>query len=71
MMMEERVQTFALILSQNGARPVSQKAIDHYSVVLGQVTKLKNAGGSEVAFRVAVKDGKVSFTARALKGVDE
>ena len=40
-------------------------------LVKGQVQKLKNAGGSEVAFRVAVKDGKVSFTARALKGVDE
>jgi hypothetical protein len=40
-------------------------------LVKGQVTKLKNAGGSEVAFRVAVKDGKVSFTARVLKGVDE
>src|SRR5476649_2837143 len=37
-------------------------------LVKGQVKKLKQAGSSEVAFRVAVKDGKVSFTARALKG---
>jgi hypothetical protein len=37
-------------------------------LVKGQVKKLKSAGSSEVAFRVAVKDGKVSFTARALKG---
>jgi hypothetical protein len=36
-------------------------------VVKGQVQKLRNAGGSEVSFRVAVKDGKVNFTARALK----
>ncbi len=40
-------------------------------LVKTQVTKLRNAGSPEVAFRVAVKDGKVSFTARALKGVAE
>ena len=37
-------------------------------LVKGQVKKLKHAGTPEVAFRVAVKDGKVSFTARALRG---
>ena len=36
-------------------------------LVKSQVKKLK-APGTEVTFRVAVKDGKVSFTARALKG---
>jgi hypothetical protein len=36
-----------------------------------QVKKLRETGSPEVAFRVAVKDGKVSFTARALKGVSE
>lgn len=36
-----------------------------------QVQKMKESGGAEVAFRVAVKDGKVSFTARALKGSGE
>jgi len=40
-------------------------------VVKGQVKKLREAGSSEVAFRVAVKDGKVNFTARALKGSKE
>ena len=34
-----------------------------------QVKKLRQTGSPEVAFRVAVKSGKVSFTARALKGV--
>ena len=34
-----------------------------------QVAGLKEKGSPEVAFRVAVKDGKVNFTARALKGV--
>ena len=36
-------------------------------LVKSQVKKLK-APGTEVAFRVAVKDGKVNFTAKALKG---
>src|SRR5262249_44628176 len=36
-------------------------------LVKGQVKKLRDSGGSEVAFRVSVKDGKVNFTARALK----
>jgi hypothetical protein len=37
-------------------------------LVKGQVKKLRHNGSPEVAFRVAVKDGKVSFTAKALKG---
>jgi hypothetical protein len=40
-------------------------------LVKGQVNKLRQSGSPEVAFRVAVKDGKVSFTARALKGAKE
>jgi hypothetical protein len=39
------------------------------ALVKGQVNKLLEGGGDEVAFRVMLKDGKVSFTARALKGV--
>jgi hypothetical protein len=38
-------------------------------LVKSQVKKIKQSGTPEVAFRVAVKDGKVSFTARGLKGV--
>lgn len=38
-------------------------------LVKTQVTKLRATGSPEVAFRVAVKNGKVNFTARALKGV--
>jgi hypothetical protein len=37
-------------------------------LVKNQVKKLRQTGTKEVAFRVAVKDGKVSFTARGLKG---
>ena len=34
-----------------------------------QVSGLKDKGSPEVAFRVAVKDGKVNFTARGMRGV--
>jgi hypothetical protein len=40
-------------------------------LVKTQVKKLQENGSPEVAFRVAVREGKVSFTARALKGVKE
>ena len=40
------------------------------SLVKSQVQKLGKSG-REVSFQVAVKDGKVSFTARALKGSKE
>ena len=39
-------------------------------VVKGQVKKLRDSGSAEVAFRVAVKNGKVAFTARATKRED-
>ena len=38
------------------------------ALVKDQVSKLREAGTSEVAFRVAMKDGKVNFTVRGLKG---
>ena len=34
-----------------------------------QVTMLKAQGSEEVAFRVAMKDGKIAFTARVLRGL--
>jgi hypothetical protein len=34
-----------------------------------QVATLKEKGNAEVAFRVAIKDGKINFTARALRGI--
>ncbi len=37
-------------------------------LVKSQVSKLKKGGAPEVAFRVSVKNGKLSFTARGLKG---
>ena len=41
------------------------------ALVRNQVTKLRDAGSAEVAFRVAVKDGKVALTVRGLKGAKE
>ncbi len=38
------------------------------ALVKDQVGKLREAGNPEVAFRVAVKDGKVNFTVRGMKG---
>lgn len=40
-------------------------------LVKTQVQKMQDGGSSEVAFRVAVKDGKVNFTARALRGASD
>ena len=37
------------------------------ALVKDQVTKLKSEGSDEVAFRVAVVEGKVNFTARVVK----
>ena len=40
-------------------------------LVKSQVSQMKEKGTPEVAFRVAVKDGKVAFTARGVKGQAE
>jgi hypothetical protein len=41
------------------------------ALVQERVGKLRRPGGGEVAFRVAVQDGKVSFTAKGTKGAGE
>ena len=41
------------------------------ALVKDQVTKLRGAGSPEVAFRVAMKDGKVNLTARGVKRTGE
>jgi hypothetical protein len=54
-------------------RAVGEDAVPFHKfaeLVKGQVQKLTASGSSEVAFRVAVKDGKVNFTARGLKSGD-
>jgi hypothetical protein len=52
-------------------KEAGQEAIPFHKfadLVKTQVNALKEKGTTEVAFRVAVKDGKVAFTARGLKG---
>jgi hypothetical protein len=39
-------------------------------LVKTQVAAMKEKGSPEVAFRVAMKDGKINFTARALRGIE-
>jgi hypothetical protein len=52
-------------------RSLGEEAVPFHrfaDLVKRQVTKLKAAGNEEVAFRVAVKNGKVTFTAKGVKG---
>jgi hypothetical protein len=52
-------------------KAAGQEAIPFHKfadLVKNQVKTLKEKGSPEVAFRVAVKDGKVAFTARGVKG---
>ena len=52
-------------------REAGQKAIPFQKfaeLIRTQVSSLREKGTQEVAFRIAVKEGKVAFTARALKG---
>jgi hypothetical protein len=51
---------------ENGQEPVPFEKFSE--LVKSQVEKHRRSGGADVAFRVALKDGKVSFTARPLKG---
>lgn len=53
-------------------REVGEEAVPFHKfseLVKDQVQRLRQKGSPEVAFRVAVKDGKVNFTARGLRGV--
>jgi hypothetical protein len=52
-------------------RQAGQEAIPFHKfadLVKTQVAQMKEKGSPEVAFRVAMKDGKVAFTARGMKG---
>jgi hypothetical protein len=55
-------------------REVGSEAVPFHrfaDLVKTQVEKLKAAGSPEIAFRVSLKDGKVNFTARALRGASD
>jgi hypothetical protein len=68
--LDKLTELYASLSEARRAAGENQVPFDRFAeVVKGQVDKLRKAGNSEVAFRVSVKDGKVNFTARALKGV--
>ncbi|MGC4080952.1 MAG: MXAN_5187 C-terminal domain-containing protein [Vicinamibacterales bacterium] len=67
--LEELYESLSQARRENGAAPVPFHKFA--SLVKSQVEKMKASGSPEVAFRVAVKDGKVNFTARAMKGAQE
>jgi len=55
-------------------REVGEDAIPFHKfaeLIKTQVGTFRNKGTAEVAFRVAVKNGKVAFTARAMKGLTD
>jgi hypothetical protein len=55
-------------------REVGEESVPFHKfadLIKAQVKKLRQTGETEVAFRVAVKNGKVALTARALKGFTE
>jgi len=55
-------------------RQAGQDAIPFHKfadLIKTQVDQMKQKGTGEVAFRVAMKDGKVAFTARSMKGDKE
>ncbi len=55
-------------------REIGEEAVPFHKfadLVKTQVKKLRQGGNAEVAFRVALKDGRVNFTARALKGTKD
>ena len=55
-------------------REVGEQAVPFHKfadLVKTQVKKLNEESDAEVAFRVAIKDGKVSLTARAMRGIGE
>ena len=64
--LEELYESLAAARREAGATQVPFHKFA--ALVKSQVEKMQASGNQEVAFRVAVKDGKVNFTARALKG---
>lgn len=55
-------------------REIGEDAVPFHrfaALVKDQVSKLRESGSPEVAFRVAMKDGKVNFTVRGMKGASE
>jgi hypothetical protein len=55
-------------------KQAGQERVDYErfeQLVNAQVRAIQAKGAAEVAFRVAIQDGKVAFTARAMRGADD
>jgi hypothetical protein len=62
----------ALLVARRAVGVEEPLPFDRFAqIVNGQVSKLQQAGSRTVAFRVSVKDGKVAFTGRAVKGSND
>lgn len=67
--LRELYQSFIEARQQAGQERV---AFERFSrLVSTQVRTIQDKGATEVAFRVAIKDGKVALTARAMHGADD
>ena len=65
--LRELYQSLSEVRRESGAEAIPFHKFAE--LVKTQVSSMKEKGSAEVAFRVAVKDGKLNFTARALKGL--
>ncbi len=67
--LRELYQSFIQARQEAGQERV---AFERFSrLVSTQVRSIQDKGATDVAFRVAIKDGKVALTARAMHGADE
>jgi hypothetical protein len=65
----ELYDSFIEARKQAGQDRVDYERFEH--LVNTQVKAIQSKGAGEVAFRVAIQDGKVAFTARAMRGADD
>ena len=67
--MRELYNSFIEARKQAGQDRVDYERFEQ--MVNAQVKAIQSKGAGEVAFRVAIQDGKVAFTARAMRGADD
>ena len=67
--LEELYESLAAARREAGAAQVPFHKFA--ALVSSQVSKLRQHGSEEVAFRVAVKEGKVNLTVRGMKGAKD
>ncbi len=66
---EEMYERLAQARAETGQDAAPVPFHKFVELIRSQMGALKGGGSPEVAFRVSMKDGKVAFTARALRGV--